>query len=77
MPLRDTHQHAMDGRAATGAHESNLRLSADRAEAVADLLRAGEPMHKYANPQQFGNTKPSVGLRASDAKNRRIEILIS
>ena len=34
-------------------------------------------MHKYVNLQQFGNTKPSVGLRASDAKNRRIEILIS
>ena len=61
---------------ATGTHESNLKLSADRAEAAADLLRAGDPTLKNIDLQYFGDTKPSTGLRASDAKNRRVEILI-
>lgn len=61
---------------ATGTHESNLKLSADRAEAAADLLRASDPTLKNIDLQYFGDTKPSTGLRASDAKNRRVEILI-
>lgn len=61
---------------ATGTHESNLRLSAERAEAAADLLRASDPTLKNIDLQYFGDTKPSTGLRASDAKNRRVEILI-
>jgi outer membrane protein OmpA-like peptidoglycan-associated protein len=61
---------------ATGTHEWNLKLSADRAEAAADLLRASDPALKRIELQFFGDTKPSTGLRASDAKNRRVEILI-
>jgi outer membrane protein OmpA-like peptidoglycan-associated protein len=61
---------------ATGTHESNLKLSADRAEAAADLLRASDPSLENIELQFFGDTKPSTGLRASDAKNRRVEILI-
>lgn len=61
---------------ATGTHESNLKLSSDRAEAAADLLRASDPSLKNIDLQYFGDTKPSTGLRASDAKNRRVEILI-
>ncbi len=61
---------------ATGTHESNLKLSAERAEAAADLLRASDPSLKNIDLQYFGDTKPSTGLRASDAKNRRVEILI-
>lgn len=61
---------------ATGTHESNLKLSAERAEAAADLLRASDPTLKNIDLQYFGDTKPSTGLRASDAKNRRVEILI-
>ena len=63
---------------ATGSHEWNLKLSADRAEAAADLLRASDPTLKNIDLQFFGDTKPlaSTGLRTSDAKNRRVEILI-
>jgi outer membrane protein OmpA-like peptidoglycan-associated protein len=61
---------------ATGTHEWNLKLSADRAEAAAELLRASDPALKRIELQFFGDTKPSTGLRASDAKNRRVEILI-
>ena len=61
---------------ATGAHGSNLKLSADRAEAAADLLRANDLTLKNIDLQYFGDTKPSTGLSASDAKNRRVEILI-
>lgn len=61
---------------ATGTHESNLKLSSDRAEAAADLLRASDPSLKNIDLQYFGDTKPSTGLRASDGKNRRVEILI-
>lgn len=61
---------------ATGTHESNLKLSAERADAAADLLRAGDPSLRNIELQFFGDTKPSTGLRASDAKNRRVEILM-
>lgn len=62
----------------TGTHESNLKLSADRADAAAHLLRAGDPTLKDIDLQFFGDTKPlaSTGLRTSDARNRRVEILI-
>lgn len=60
----------------TGTHDWNLKLSADRAEAAADLLRASDPSLKNIDLQYFGDTKPSTGLRASDARNRRVEILI-
>ena len=63
---------------ATGTHESNLKLSSDRAEAAADLLRASDPTLKDIDLQFFGDTKPltTTGLRASDPKNRRVEILV-
>ncbi|MDP2252018.1 MAG: OmpA family protein [Hydrogenophaga sp.] len=61
---------------ATGTYESNLKLSAGRAEAAADLIRASDPTLKNIDLQYFGDTKPSTGLSALDAKNRRVEILI-
>lgn len=62
----------------TGTQEWNLKLSADRAEAAADLLRAHDPTLKGIELQFFGDTRPltTSGLRTSDPKNRRVEILV-
>ncbi len=63
---------------ATGTPDWNLKLSADRARTAADLLRANDPTLKDIDVQFFGETKPltSTGSRASDPRNRRVEILI-
>lgn len=63
---------------ATGSSARNMKLSADRAEMVADLLRRNDPSLKDIDVQFFGETKPlpPSGPGASEARNRRVEILI-
>lgn len=63
---------------AIGSQERNLKLSADRAEAAAQLLRANDPTLNDIEVQFFGDTKPMTpsGARASEPRNRRVEILI-
>lgn len=62
---------------ASGSQEWNLKLSAERAEAVASLLRNNDPTLKDVDIQYFGDTRPlSAETRALDPRNRRVEILI-
>lgn len=63
---------------AIGSQERNLKLSADRAEAAARLLRTNDPTLDEIEVQFFGDTKPLApsAARASEPRNRRVEILI-
>lgn len=63
---------------ATGTSEWNLQLSAQRAEMAAGLLQANDPTLKDIELQYFGDTKPltATGTRATDPRNRRVEVLI-
>lgn len=63
---------------ALGSQEHNLALSADRAQAAANLLKTNDPTLKDIDVQFFGDTKPLTpsAERAPDPKNRRVEILI-
>jgi outer membrane protein OmpA-like peptidoglycan-associated protein len=63
---------------ATGSQERNLKLSADRAEAAANLLRTNDPTLDDIELQYFGDTKPLIqsGPRAPEPRNRRVEIMI-
>jgi len=62
---------------ATGSQEWNLKLSAERAEAVAQMLRANDPSLRNIELMFFGDTRPlKPGDKASDPKNRRVEILM-
>ncbi|MDP3254168.1 MAG: OmpA family protein [Hydrogenophaga sp.] len=62
---------------ASGSQEWNLKLSAERAEAVATLLRNNDPTLKDIEIQYFGDTRPlNAETRASDPRNRRVEVLI-
>lgn len=63
---------------ASGSQERNLKLSAERAEAVAALLRANDPTLRDIEVQYFGDTRPlaAPGQRVPEAMNRRVEILI-
>ncbi len=62
---------------ATGSQEWNMKLSADRAEAVAQMLRANDPSLRNIELLFFGDTRPlTPGARASDPRNRRVEILM-
>lgn len=63
---------------ATGSQERNVDLSADRAEATANLLRANDPTLKDIDVQYFGDTQPLTksGPRVSEPRNRRVEILL-
>ncbi|OSZ74144.1 OmpA family protein [Hydrogenophaga sp. IBVHS1] len=62
---------------ASGSQEWNLKLSAERAETAAQLLRNNDPTLKDIEIQYFGDTRPlSAETRASDPRNRRVEILI-
>ncbi len=60
---------------ATGSPARNLKLSADRAEAAASLLRTNDPSLKDIEVQFFGETKP-LTQSGPEARNRRVEILI-
>lgn len=63
---------------ASGSKDGNLKLSADRAEAAANLLRANDPTLGDIELQFFGDTMPLTqsGPRAPESRNRRVEILI-
>jgi outer membrane protein OmpA-like peptidoglycan-associated protein len=63
---------------ATGSPARNLKLSADRAEAAAGLLRTNDPSLKDIELQFFGETQPlaQTGPGVPEARNRRVEILI-
>jgi outer membrane protein OmpA-like peptidoglycan-associated protein len=63
---------------ATGTPDGNLQLSAHRAEAAASLLKANDPTLSDIDLQYFGDTKPltTTGARATDPRNRRVEVLI-
>lgn len=63
---------------ATGSPIRNMKLSADRAEMAAGLLRSQDASLKDIDVQFFGETKPLTqsGPDASEARNRRVEILI-
>jgi outer membrane protein OmpA-like peptidoglycan-associated protein len=62
---------------ATGSQEWNLKLSAERAEAVAQMFRANDPSLRNIELMFFGDTRPlKPGDKASDPKNRRVEILM-
>jgi outer membrane protein OmpA-like peptidoglycan-associated protein len=63
---------------ATGSPARNLKLSADRAEAAANLLRRNAPALDDIEVQYFGETRPlkPSGPNASEARNRRVEIMI-
>lgn len=63
---------------ALGSQERNLKLSADRAEAAAALIRTiGAPLGDI-EVQFFGDTKPMTqsAPRAPEPRNRRVEILM-
>jgi outer membrane protein OmpA-like peptidoglycan-associated protein len=63
---------------ASGSQERNMRLSAERAEAAAAMLRANDPTLRDIEVQYFGDTRPlsAPGQRVPEAMNRRVEILI-
>jgi peptidoglycan-associated lipoprotein len=63
---------------ATGSSVRNLKLSAERAEVVAGLLRTNDALLKDIEVQFFGETRPlsPSGPGGSEARNRRVEILI-
>lgn len=63
---------------ATGSPAWNLKLSADRAEAAANMLRKNVPALDDIQVQFFGETRPlnQSGPNASEARNRRVEVLI-
>lgn len=63
---------------ALGSQERNVRLSADRAAATANLLKAHDPTLDGIDVQYFGDTMPLTrsGSRAAEPKNRRVEIMI-
>ena len=63
---------------ASGTPERNLKLSAERAQYVADLLKQSDPTLDSIEVQFFGDTAPLVptapGVR--EPRNRRAEVLI-
>lgn len=63
---------------ATGSPARNLKLSADRAEVAASLLRANDPSLKEIEVQFFGETRPlaQTGPGVPEARNRRVEVMI-
>lgn len=63
---------------ASGTPEGNLKLSAERAQYVADLLRKSDPTLDGIDVQFFGDTAPLIptapGVR--EPRNRRAEVMI-
>ena len=63
---------------ASGTPERNLRLSAERAQYVADLLKKSDPGLDRIEVQFFGDTAPLIptarGVR--EPRNRRAEVMI-
>jgi outer membrane protein OmpA-like peptidoglycan-associated protein len=62
---------------ATGTSPYNLKLSAARAQVVADWLRKQDPLLEVIDVQYFGETRPLPGTPPGRAEaNRRAEIMI-
>ncbi len=63
---------------AIGTEQRNLRLSADRAREIANLLKKNDPSLDAIDVQSFGDRVPLYPSRANGAepRNRRVEIQI-
>lgn len=63
---------------ATGSEKHNIKLSADRANAVANLLRKDDPSLDHIDVQFFGDKAPLVpsDSRTPEPRNRRAEVMI-
>ena len=63
---------------ASGTPERNLKLSAERARHVADLLMKSDPALDRIEVQFFGDTAPLVPTAAGvrEPRNRRAEVMI-
>lgn len=63
---------------ASGTKDGNLKLSAGRAQVVADWLRRSDPTLDRIDVQYFGDQEPLVPARpgAAEPRNRRAEIMI-
>jgi len=63
---------------ASGTRERNLKLSAERAQAVAEWLRQSDPQLDRLDIRAFGSAEPldEPGIRPTDPRNRRVEVLI-
>ncbi|MEH3087955.1 MAG: OmpA family protein [Xylophilus ampelinus] len=63
---------------ATGTREYNLRLSMERAQAVARWLRQSDPELDRLDVRAFGSAEPidEPGVRPTDPRNRRVEVQI-
>lgn len=63
---------------ASGTKERNLKLSAERAQAIADWLRKQDPTLGVIDVQYFGDAEPVVrsGAGKAEPSNRRAEIMI-
>jgi peptidoglycan-associated lipoprotein len=61
---------------ASGSSELNLRLSAERARMVADLLRASDPTLEQIDVRFFGASSPLNPAQPLAPENRRAEVMI-
>lgn len=63
---------------ASGTRDYNLRLSQERAQAVARLLRQSDPSLDALDVRAFGSAEPidEPGVRPTDPRNRRVEVQI-
>ena len=61
---------------ASGSELHNTRLSAERARAVAALLRKADPAMVDIDVQWFGDRQPLVRSESREPRNRRVEIQI-
>lgn len=63
---------------ASGTREYNLRLSQERAQAVARWLRQSDPTLDKLDVRAFGSAEPisEPGVRPTDPRNRRVEVQI-
>jgi outer membrane protein OmpA-like peptidoglycan-associated protein len=63
---------------ASGPEKHNLKLSADRANVIADLLRKTDPSLDKIDVQYFGDKAPLYPSETGnpDPRNRRAEIMI-
>lgn len=61
-----------------GSRERNLRLSAERAQAVADWLRKSDPTLDRIAVQSFGDAEPLVPTPpgVAEPRNRRAEVMV-
>jgi outer membrane protein OmpA-like peptidoglycan-associated protein len=64
----------------TGTKSENLRLSDERASAVADYLRnsANVPMRRILLPAGYGATHPAVGNQSAEGRdiNQRVDVKV-